>query len=278
MRSAAVALLVLAACAAEPVDDAPDATSYVTEIDESPDATGLDAYVMFVIDTSPAFAPYRENLIANAERFVATMFNGTSVDPSVWIMFVPADSHDGVLAPPMRTDGPILRDLLLADGTRDRNYTGDLSDALADTFTAMFTAADASPHDATSQPIAAAYLALQRNEVALRLEDQPIYRRSVGDTGGAHGLQRIVIATASDDQSPWPTNVGSAALPGGDARLVLSAIEARVTDECPSSQPCWQFAANLQCVDGPGGGVFGLANLGLAYQPELVGECTAAAP
>ena len=112
--------------------------------------------VLLVIDNSPAMAPHRARWITNARGLGRVLESLPGGLPSVHVGVVTTDlgtrGRDDVLGPSvtgcrgrgdagrLRTSagmlGNYLSDIVLADGTRQRNYVGAFADVLGDLFDA----------------------------------------------------------------------------------------------------------------------------------------------
>ena len=177
----ALLLVALMACTRDPFAPLPvgDSRVIVKEIPQwRPPALDL----LFVIDDSPAMAGFRDDLLANAPRFVNVLatFPGGLPDLHLAVTTAGCAGDGGTLRHAPAVAGAFIVARGFADGTRETNVTG----ALGDAFTALVDVGASGC--ATSQPLAAAMRALV---------DDPGFLR--GDAELA-----IVFIGASDDGSP----------------------------------------------------------------------------
>jgi hypothetical protein len=174
-------VLAATACVAP---DAP-AASHVEAFD-LPGYTGnRDLDVLFVVDNSPAMAPYRASLMSSAASFINVMNTVTGGLPNVHIGVVTAALADlGKMHAPPSVTGVFVSDQLTADGvTRVVNYSGSLADSLSMMFDVGTSRSGA------SQPFEAMHLALDNN-----LTNTGFLR--------ARAALAVVLVTARDDASP----------------------------------------------------------------------------
>jgi hypothetical protein len=153
-------------------DDGPRTLRYALAI---PPIPRVD--LLIVVDRSPAMRRYRDHVVANLPRMMAAL---DVAFPSLHLGVISADpGDDGRFATDAAIAGDFLVDLELGDGSRARNYEGELP--------AIFTRlASFSEGSASSQPLAAMRRALAR---------YPQFRRD-----GARFV--VVFVTATDDASP----------------------------------------------------------------------------
>lgn len=139
----------------DPAPDGPAITSGVQRI-ELPLARNRKLDLLFVIDNSPAMAPHRARLLDTYRHYVETLESrsGGFLDLHIGVVTTDVGSrgvHDNAPGPLLGTgpgsctsegDGGELRrvpaiagrflyDFVRANGTRERNYTGSLADAIA---------------------------------------------------------------------------------------------------------------------------------------------------
>ncbi len=136
----AVPMLVFAACATEPsVQPDPGATSHVVRRDV-PLLLQHRLDLMFVVDNSPAMAPHREALLANARAFVDVLANEPGGLPDLHLAVITTGGTDCSQlgdAATMTAAGARGHDYFTdvrIPGGEERDYDGDLGDALAETF------------------------------------------------------------------------------------------------------------------------------------------------
>jgi hypothetical protein len=164
MKSVPLAL-ILAFCAcgddattlhdAPPIDAPPDADLFTTVL--TTPALQREIDILFVIDKSPSVAANRANIVANFNRFVSTLETSLGGLPSLHVAVVSSDmgtkgssdaspgatisgtggcsgsGDDGaMLVNDAPVQGVFLRDVEVAPGQRERNYTGEFTDAFVE--------------------------------------------------------------------------------------------------------------------------------------------------
>lgn len=141
--------MVLVACASSPdAGDGPSATSGV-ERKVIPMQRPAEIDILFVIDSTAAMAPYRDDLRVNLRRFAEDMAPPLQLHVGV----VTADPADVALRTTTALDGNFVSDTVGDDGRRVRNYQGDLGSVLAEL-------GDVGTAGATSSPLVAAQTAI----------------------------------------------------------------------------------------------------------------------
>jgi hypothetical protein len=159
LRRVAIAGLLATACTDSPdPPSGPEVTS-VSQLIAVPLQRRFAVDVLFVVDTSPGFAPHREALLANSRTFMTKLgafFGGlpdlhigvVSADvgtrgpgggPAPTIGDCAGDGDAGVMHAPANVTGNVIEDRRTFDGARDRNYTGTLADTFADAVAALPT-------------------------------------------------------------------------------------------------------------------------------------------
>ena len=169
--------LVLAACAAEPPAVPPEPITSKVLYWELPLHGAASVDLLFVIDNSPAMAPYQSKLAATY-RQLATIIESGFV-PNLHVGVITTDVADGG-----RLTGPFLSDAVEFDGSRTRSYNGSLAEAL---FALANVGTAGSPH---TEPLEAIHRAL----------DPTI---NPGFIRGTAYLM-VVVITANDDMSEGP--------------------------------------------------------------------------
>ncbi|HVK84648.1 MAG TPA: hypothetical protein VM513_11105 [Kofleriaceae bacterium] len=190
LRVVALASVVLLACTEHEPPSGPFVTSRV-ESKAFPFGFAPSLDVLFVVDRSPAMAPFRAGLLAQATQIADVLEHYPWGTPSLHIGVTTSDlGAEGVAVPGCTGDGDggwlrgarFLSDLAAPDGSRVRNYEGSLGEALG----ALLDVGDAGcPY---SRPLAAARRALE-NTV-----ENAGFRRS-------DAYLAIVFVTAQDDCS-----------------------------------------------------------------------------
>lgn len=174
--------MIVAACATtpDPRTDAPDLTSHVATFAYSTGTYAPELDVLFVIDDTPAMAPFRAGVVASAARLAEALEPDGLPSPSLHFAVTTADAiAGGALHQTAAAPHGYLSDILTPEGVRVRSYPGGLVDALAGVLDVG--AASTSPNE----PLEAARLAL-----------------------GTQGFRRpgarlvLVVIAAQDDASP----------------------------------------------------------------------------
>jgi hypothetical protein len=151
---ATATLATAASCTDEP--DAPDGSSVISHVTriEIPIASNRNLDLLFVIDNSPRMASQRTKLLDNYRRFMAVLetYNGGLPDVHIGVVTTDlgtrapgelgpgrsvgtgpgscsADGDRGELRRAPAVDGNFISDILRPNGTRERSYTGSLTDA-----------------------------------------------------------------------------------------------------------------------------------------------------
>jgi hypothetical protein len=176
-------LASLASCFEEPTDVGPQVTSVVARRD-FPLAGQARLDLLFVVDSSPAMAPHRATLLANAQRFVDVLaaIPFGFPDLHVGVITADADGDAGALIVPPGAQDRFLTDSRRGDGIREINYAGELSGVLGDTFDVAGTSGSS-----FSRPF----------EAVLRALTNPANTGFVREDGGLV----IMFLTANDDCS-----------------------------------------------------------------------------
>jgi hypothetical protein len=86
--------------------------------------------VVFVIDNSPAMAPYLDNVRANLGRFITTLRNNGLPELRLGVVTTSV-SDDGALRGTSGLAGTFVIDVVGPDGERVRNYDGELESVFA---------------------------------------------------------------------------------------------------------------------------------------------------
>jgi hypothetical protein len=140
--------LALMSCSEDPPPNDPQVTSFVSRKD-IPMSINRQIDVLFVVDNSPAMAPHREAVLAASRDIVATLAGLQGGLPDIHLGFVTTDvgsrgaedstatTHGdcspngdaGELRAPTGVE-LFLEDILQRDGTRLRNYDGELADVV----------------------------------------------------------------------------------------------------------------------------------------------------
>jgi hypothetical protein len=150
-----LAAVLVAASLALPGCPTRDLTEQEIEVEsegwaEIPVEVNRDLDILFVIDDSGSMAEEQASLAANFDRFIGVLENLEGGLPNIHLGVVSTDlgaggwaiagcegdggggrlqsAARGDCAPP---DGAFIRDIALADGTRDRNYAGSLAETFS---------------------------------------------------------------------------------------------------------------------------------------------------
>ena len=152
MRLLVLVLLASCVAASEPIE--PQVTSGVMR-KQIPMAVNRQLDLLFVIDSSPAMAPYADTVRTNLGRFVDVLRNQPAGFPDLRLGVVTTDlADDGRLRGTTGLTGNFIVDTIAADGTRLHNYAGELSDVLA-------RMTDVGTAGGPAQPLVAARRALE---------------------------------------------------------------------------------------------------------------------
>ncbi len=187
---AALVVIALAACVepAPPIE--PQVTSHVARMEFSP-SVPMRVDMLFVVDSSPAMAPHLTHLDSTLPKLMETMAAFPSGLPDLHVGVVTANG-DGQMRGRGSMTGGFLVDIPRLDGTRIKNYTGTLAEAVR-----AYVAVGAESAS-RSQPLAVI-------ERALVSPHNAGFRRP-----GAY--LAIVLVTASDDASDGDVASNVAAL------------------------------------------------------------------
>ena len=192
-------LALLTACAEDRSFETPEITSQHTLTFEYPDPSPTKVDILFVIDSSPAMAPFQDRVRANITE-VATM-SMQRLDGDVHVGVITADLGDGtaddLTAMPGSChglgDAGALRRSVLVDGafiTDHRTQAGDLVNFRSDFASALENLTDVGAAGcAHTQPLEAIRLALDHNP-----HSAGFHRRDA--------KLAIVLLAAHDDESP----------------------------------------------------------------------------
>jgi len=230
MRLAALLVPVLAvACVETPPPIEPQVTSRV-ERKVVPVRGTPQLDLLFVIDSSPQMARHRERLETSLPGLITGLEQLSIGLPSLHLGVITADvggdgcsepGDDGRLRPAGMLNGTFLSDVPAADGTRVRNYTGELIEVFRELV-----------------DVGTAGCELSRPFEAVRraLDDHPVntgFRRP-------DAYLAVLFVTASDDASPAPVadyiaELGRAA--GVPDKLVVGTISGEPTGSSCGEAP-----------------------------------------
>lgn len=214
-------LLVVVACAAcvEPAPPIePQVTSHTARMPFLA-STSNKVDLLFVVDSSPAIAPYRAHLDARLPLLMDALGDLPTGLPDLHIGAISANG-DGRMHGRGQMTGVFLSDVPAINGTRTRNYLGSLTAAFREY-------ADLGTESTTpSRP-------LEAIELALRSPQNAGFERE-------HAHLAIVLATATDDTGPRsvsehattlkqrvtdPTRIAVSAITGPDAPRIHAFLE-----------------------------------------------------
>lgn len=224
MRCLALLAIWLTACVAAPSEPSmPPSTSRAVHLDV-PVWSRAPLDLLFVIDDSPAMAPFQAGLATSFATFASMLENSPGGVPDLHAGVITADPSDGGVArgAPQVTGG-FLSTVPRLDGSREQNFSGTLRDALV-------TAAGVGTRGAEiMQPLAMIQRALDGN---------PANAGFLRD----NAYLAVVVITAREDRS-----AGSVAayasflqrLKTDPARVIVSAA----FNTEPGSQACTAEAA-----------------------------------
>jgi hypothetical protein len=214
-------MLVLAACTTSTdVPNGPDVTSSV-EYKDIPEEAPFRADILFVVDDSPAMAPFQAKVRANLRELPDVLSAHYHV-PFMHVGAITGDlADDGVMRTIGTVRGPFLVDEYTLPGdARVRNYRGSLADSFAllgDVGTRGST---------TQQPLAAAVRALGNPRNAGFLRDD--------------ATLLVVVISASDDHSALPVHDLADQLKAtktDPAAILVANVFAQSDDTCAAPAP-----------------------------------------
>lgn len=185
-----------------------EATSGVVQ-KQIPIAINRRLDVLFVIDRSPAMAPYVERLQANVRRLI-DFLRDPSI-PNIRFAVVTTDG-DGRFHGTSGMTGDFLVDFVGGDGNRQRNYAGDFGDVIS----RMIDVGTAGP---APEPLVAARRALEQHRAFVRTDSYLAVvfvsaTPAAGDPIAAYNTEQFFKSLQPD----W-SRMAFAAIVGGDARI-----------------------------------------------------------
>lgn len=184
MHCFALIVLCLTACVTAPSEPSTlEPTSRAVHLDV-PVFSRAPLDLLFVIDDSPAMAPYQASLATSFATFASMLENSPGGVPDLHAGVITADPRDGgVVRGAPQVTGGFLTTAPRLDGSREQNFRGTLRDALV-------AAAGAGTYDAeATQPLAMIQRALDGN---------PANAGFLRD----NAYLAVVVISAREDRSP----------------------------------------------------------------------------
>lgn len=131
VRCPALIAICLTACVTAPNEPAtPEPTSRAVHLD-MPVWSRAPLDLLFVIDDSPAMAPFQASLATSFATFASMLENSPGGVPDLHAGVITADPSDGgVIRGAPQVTGGFLSTVPRLDGSREQNFSGTLHDAL----------------------------------------------------------------------------------------------------------------------------------------------------